>query len=469
MTVSDRVSIWLAQRSCMSVMIGLCCISPGQTPAGAAEPTTVTAARSIQIEVSGGTLVRLPEGAGTEFIADPNIADIQAPKPSNIFIFGKKPGRTTLFVLTRDGAPLVAYKVDVRFPQAELDAQIHSDAGASGVRLRYTANGALLTGTVPDAKTAERLEQTAKLTLGPSVPLSNQLQVANSAQVNLRVRVAEVSRSISRELGFSWSAVLSTGGFSIGMQTGRLAGSVGGNPIASGLNGIFGGGASSNVNGTAVLDAMATEGLATILAEPNLTALSGSTATFLAGGEIPLPVPQALGTVSIDYKQFGVSVKFTPTVLSSGQISVNVRAEVSSLDAANAVQLNYDQIPALMTRRAETTLELASGQSFAIAGLIQNDNNNNVQKVPWLGDIPVLGALFRSTQFQRNQSELIIVVTPYVVRPTPPDRAPSDPSAYVRVPSDAEEVVYGRVAAPGKKFATPPVSPAENIAGYTFE
>jgi pilus assembly protein CpaC len=468
----ERLSTRLTRGlSSVSFLIGLCGPLPGPTAAWAAESTTVTAKRSIRIDVSGGTLVRLPEGAGTEFIADPNIADIQLPKATSIFLFGKKPGRTTLFVLTTDGTPLAAYKVDVRFPQNELDAQIHSDAGGSSARLKYTANGALLDGTVPDAKTAERLEQTAKLTLGPGVPLSDQLQVAGAPQVNLRVRVAEVSRSVSRDLGFNWSTVLSSGGFTLGVQTGRLAGSTGGNPISSGLNGIFGNVASSHINSTVVLDAMANEGLATILAEPNLTATSGSTATFLAGGEIPIPIPQALGTVSIEYKQFGVSVKFSPTVLSTGHISINVRAEVSSLDAANAVQLNNAQIPALMTRRADTTLELASGQSFAIAGLIQNDNNNNIQKVPWLGDVPVLGALFRSTQFQRNQSELVIVVSAYVVRPTPSDKAPDDPTGYVGVPSDADEVIYGRVAAPGRKaFETAvPAKPTEKNKGYAFE
>jgi pilus assembly protein CpaC len=439
----------------LGVLLGVCPLTPGSIATEAAEPIAVAATRSIQIEVSGGMLVRLPEGAGSEFVADPAIADIQAPKPASIFVFGKKPGRTTLFVLTPDGTPLVAYKVDVRFPQGELDAQIHSDAGASSVRLKYTANGALLQGTVPDATTAERLEQTARSTLGSGVTLFNQLQVAGSAQVNLRVRVAEVSRSVSRELGFSWSAVFSAGGVSIGAQTGRPAAAT-----------IFGSVATKNFNGSAVLDAMAAEGLATVLAEPNLTAISGSTATFLAGGEIPLPVPQALGTVSVEYKQFGVSVKFSPTVLSSGQISINVRAEVSSLDTANAVQLNSAQIPALMTRRAETTLELASGQSFAIAGLIQNDNNNNIRKVPWLGDIPVLGALFRSSQFQRNQSELVIVVTPYTVKPVSPDKAPGDPTAYVSVPSDVDEVVNGRVAAPGRKFNA---KPAAINPGYRFE
>ena len=454
----------------VTAVLALAACGIAVAPTSAEEAATVTANRVIRIDVSGGKLVQLPEGAGTEFIADPAIADIQAPKPAGIFVFGKKSGRTTLFVLAKDGSPLAAYVVDVRFPQAELDAQILSDAGGSGVRLRYTANGALLEGTVPDAQTAERLEQTAKLTVGSGVTLSNQLHVGGSPQINLRVRVAEVSRAVSRQLGFNWSTVLSAGNVAFGLQTGRLTGvAAGGSLIANGINGLFGSVASKHVNGSTVLDAMATEGLATILAEPNLTAMSGSSATFLAGGEIPIPVPQALGTVSVEYKKYGVSVAFSPTVLSSERVSIKVSAEVSALDAANAVQLNNAQIPALTTRRAETTLELASGQSFAIAGLIQNDDSNNVQRLPGLGELPVLGTLFRSNAFQRKQSELIIVVSLYVVRPT--RRMPHDPTADVRVPNDAEAFLYGPAGvAEHKSVITtlPPVS-AQKHTGYVFE
>jgi pilus assembly protein CpaC len=460
-----RISLLLA----LVTAFGLSC-SPGEFSARAADTTAVTATRSIKIDVSGGKLLRLPENAGTEFIADPSIADIQTPAPASIFVFGKKPGRTTLFVLTQDGTPIVAYNVDVRFPEGELQAQIRSDAGNSSARLSYTANGALLQGTVPDAQTADRLQQTAARTVGPGIPLSNQLQVTGSPQVNLRVRVAEVSRTVSRQLGFNWSTVLSAGDFAFGLQTGRLAGT-GANLIANGLNGVFGTVASKHVTGSTVLDAMAKEGLVTLLAEPNLTAVSGTTATFLAGGEFPVPIPQALGTVSLEYKQFGVSVSFTPTVLSSGHISVKVRPEVSQLDASNGVGLNNVQVPALTTRRAETTVELASGQSFAIAGLIQNNNNNNIQKFPWLGDVPVLGALFRSNQFQRNQSELVIVVNPYLVQPTSPGNTPTDASSYIRVPSDLDEVVYGRVGALNGKVARPASSApgAATNDGFVFE
>lgn len=461
------VVVFLIAVACGSVLTA----RPSALAAETQRSTAIKATQSIRIDVSGGELLNLPENAGTEFIADPSIADIQTPRSSAIFVFGKKPGRTTLFVLAPDGTPIVAYIVDVRFPDAELQSQIRSEAGGAPVRLSYAANGALLQGTVPDIQTAERLQQSAARTLGSGVPLTNELQVAGATQVNLRVRVAEVSRSVSRQLGFNWSTIFSTGEFAFGLQTGRLAGSTGANLIANGVNGIFGTVTSKHVNGSAVLDAMATEGLVTLLAEPNLTALSGNTATFLAGGEFPIPIPQALGAVSIEYKQYGVSVAFTPTVLSSGHISMKVRPEVSELDTSNNVQLNNVQVPALTTRRAETTVELSSGQSFAIAGLIQNNNNNNIQKLPWLGDVPVIGGLFRSNLFQRHQTELVIVVTPYVVRPTGPGNAPTDANGYVRVPSDVDEAIYGRVAAPGRKAArSPHRSPSTNgNTGFVFE
>ncbi len=433
----------------------------------AAATTTITAKQSLAIDVSGGALVQLPADAASVFVADPSIADIQTPAASRVFVFGKKPGRTTLFALSGSGAPLLATTLDVRFPQAELQSQFRAEAGDAPVSLAYTANGAVLHGTAPNAAAAQHLQELAAITVGPGVALRNELQVTGATQISLRVRVAEVSRSVSRQLGFDWSSIFSVGNFAFGLQTGRFA-VAGGGLVGNGVDQAFGSVASRRFNGSAVLDAMATEGLVSLLAEPNLTAISGATATFLAGGEFPIPVPQALGVTSIEYKQYGVSIAFTPTALSTGRISMKVRPEVSALDTTNAIALNNIQVPALTTRRAETDVELASGQSFAIAGLIQNNNNNNVRKLPWLGDIPVLGALFRSTQFQRNQTELVIVVTPYLVQPTA--EMPADATGSVAAPSDLEELLYGRVAVPGRAGASPVAAPRlHGSAGFLFE
>jgi pilus assembly protein CpaC len=190
------------------------------------------------------------------------------------------------------------------------------------------------------------------------------------------------------------------------------------------------------------LDLAETDGLVTTLAEPNLTALSGETASFLAGGEFPIPISQSLGSVSIEYKQYGVSLAFTPIVLADGRISMRVRPEVSELSDAGSVKLNNFTVPALTTRRAETTVELGSGQSFMIAGLLKNNNNNNIDKAPFLGDLPIIGALFRSTKFRRQETELVIVVTPYLVRPVSGRMAL--PTDGYRAPTDPERVWEGQ-------------------------
>ena len=206
-----------------------------------------------------------------------------------------------------------------------------------------------------------------------------------------------------------------------------------------------------------IVDALEREGLINVLAEPNLTALSGETASFLAGGEFPVPVGQDdNNNIEIQFKQFGVSLAFTPTVLSAGRISMRVRPEVSDLSDKGAIKLNDLVIPALSTRRAETTVELGSGQSFAIGGLISNSTRNNLDKVPGLGDVPVLGPLFRSTRFQRSESELVIIVTPYLVAPVGGARL-ATPRDGLEDPSDLQRLIEGRLArrsvAPGQEPA----------------
>ena len=459
---------WL-RGSLMIMRFTIAALVFGVIQLASAEPMTNTVAnQTLQVEVSGGSLIQLPANAASVFVADPTIADVQMPAASRVFVFGKKPGFTTFFALSSSGVPLMATKLEVRFPQAELQARMRAEAGNSPVSLSYTPHGAVLGGTVPTLGAAQHLHDLAAATLGTGVPLLNQVQVAGAVQVNLRVRVAEVSRSVSRQLGFNWSTIVSAGNFAFGLETGRFT-TVGSTLIGNGIDGVFGTVASRRVNASAVLDAMADEGLVTMLAEPNLTAMSGATATFLAGGELPIPVPQALGVTSIEYKRYGVSIGFTPTVLATNRISMKLRPEVSAIDTTNSISLNNVTVPALTAREAETEVELSSGQSFAIAGLIQNNVTNNIQKLPWLGDLPVLGALFRSSQFQRNQTELVIVVTPYVVQPTtgrPPDANDSVSAA----PSDLDALAFGRVSKPAAIAAPATAAPPQRgAAGFLFE
>jgi pilus assembly protein CpaC len=282
--------------------------------------------------------------------------------------------------------------------------------------------------------------------VGEDSNVVTRLRTATPLQVNLRVRFAEVSRSLVRTLGTNLTTVDGSGGFRFGLGNGRPFApgewSTGG-PLATGPNvsrpavilpdgtRVYGPGVRSVENGTTIsglgrflgldllgaLDLGEREGLVSTLAEPNLTALSGETAEFLAGGEFPIPLNQGLGTTTIEYKKYGVSLSYSPTVLTSGRISLRVRPEVSELSTQGAVTLEGFQIPALTTRRAETTVELGSGQSFMIAGLMSNSAQSTIDKAPGLGDVPILGSLLKSTEFRRGETELVIVVTPYLVTP----------------------------------------------------
>ena len=279
----------------------------------------------------------------------------------------------------------------------------------------------------------------------------SRLRSATPLQVTLKVRIAEINRTLLKQWGINLLSNDPTGGFNFGIAQGQgiflpPAGSTGpgaGTPIRSAIGATLR--ASGNVLGMNILstlDIAANDGLVSVLAEPNLTALSGETASFLAGGEFPIPVSQALGSVTIEYKQYGVGLAFTPIVLGDGRISMRVRPEVSELSNSGAVTLNGFTVPALTTRRAETTVELGSGQSFMIAGLLRNTATNNIDKAPFLGDLPILGSLFRSTKFRREETELVVIVTPYLVRPVSGQMA--TPVDGYRVPNDLQRDFGGQ-------------------------
>lgn len=469
----------LAGLTLVSVVLGFVGGAFGKTRAVPAEVTVDAAGHSLSVEVGTGKLLRLPAPAGSVFVADSSIADVQTPNASAVFVFGKKPGLTTLFALSRNGSAIVSYAVTVQRDQQALQSALQADGADGSVHLLRTPHALVLQGSVASPSAAATLQELAQKQLGAGESLVNQLHVTGSVQVNLRVRVAEVSRSVTRDLGFNWNTVFKAGSFLIGLQTGlgtTGTGSLAPLGTAGLLNNVFGTAngtigasvASNQVNGTQVLDAMASEGLVTMLAEPNLTTTSGEPATFLAGGEYPIPVSQALGVTTVAYKTFGVSVGFTPTVLSDGMISMKVNPEVSALSTTGSFTQNGFTVPALTTRRAQTTVQLASGQSFAIGGLIQNNAQNNLTKVPWLGDIPVLGALFRSTAFQRNETELVIVVTAYTVKPV--NAVPALPTDFVREPNDIERLLWGQVAARAAPSFDPERMPRlRGESGFLFE
>jgi pilus assembly protein CpaC len=422
--------------------------------AGAASADT-----EVTLEVNAGKTVTLARPATTVFVANPEIADVQAPTTgASFFVFGKAPGRTSVFALGADGKPMVSYSVEVTHSLADLKRRLTTQLPDVQADLDSTPGGIVLAGTAPNPASAAAAADLVRHYLGKDQQLVNRMRVTAGTQVNLRVRIAEVSRTVTKELGFNWESLFNVGAFTFGLATGRDALTAGGNILrsATGAATLPIGYRSSNgrVDVNTVIDALAEDGLISILAEPNLTALSGETASFLAGGEFPIPVNQRDGQITIEFKQFGVSLDFTPSVLSGERISMKVRPEVSELTDEGAVMIEGLKIPALSVRRAETTVELGSGQSFAVAGLLQNNSRTVIQKVPGISDVPVLGGLFNSTRFQRNETELVIVVTPYLVTPvSQPGALQVANDGYVPA-SDLERIFVGRLNKPGKSDAS---------------
>jgi pilus assembly protein CpaC len=277
----------------------------------------------------------------------------------------------------------------------------------------------------------------------------NNLKTATPLQVNLKVRIAEVNRTLLKQIGVNIFSSDPTSGFKFGIGQGDVGSTSGPGSSPFDVNSLLTGGTTLGAAGklfgldlAGAIDLAAKDGIASILAEPNLTALSGETASFLAGGEYPIPVSQGNDSVSVEYKQYGVGLAFTPIVLADGRISMRVRPEVSELSNNGSVVLNDTRIPALLVRRAETTVELGSGQSFMIAGLLRNTSTNDINKAPFLGDLPILGSLFRSTSFQRQETELVIIVTPYLVRPVSGQLAM--PTNGYRAPTDVQQFWEGQ-------------------------
>ncbi|HVM21694.1 MAG TPA: type II and III secretion system protein family protein [Sphingomicrobium sp.] len=422
----------------------------GTAVTAAAQSMTAKPAETLNLSRGTGTLVRLSEPMTDVFVANDAIADVQVRSPTQLYIFGKGAGETTVYATAKSGR--IAYAANVRVGNNISSVGEMLQLAMPEARIQATPmnNLVLLTGTVASPEDVAEAQRLTQAYVGEGTQVVTRLRSATPLQVTLKVRIAEINRTLLKQMGVNLLTQDPTSGFQFGIAQGQgihiadptvpgdvtkvLRNAVGSTLIGSGkLLGL-------NVLGS--LDIAAQDGLVSILAEPNLTALSGETASFLAGGEFPIPVSQSLGSIAIEYKQYGVGLAFTPIVLGDGRISMRVRPEVSELSNEGAVRLNNFLVPALTTRRAETTVELGSGQSFMIAGLLRNTATNNVDKAPFLGDLPILGALFRSTSFRRNETELVVIVTPYLVRPVSGQLA--TPVDGYRVPNDIERDVLGQ-------------------------
>lgn len=382
------------------------------------EPPTLT------LEVNKGTALKLPGPASTVFVAAPDIADVQVRSPNMVYVFAKKPGDTVLYAVDGQDRVLLNTIVRVTSPLSRIKGQLDQIHPNNGVTFDNQGETIVLTGTVRSGVVAEDARRLAmqQVAGNPSKVISN-IRVDAPTQVQLRVKVAEVKRDALKRVGINWQninniALFGTGNFLAGFAV-RTTSQIGGAVSTGALQ--F---ATRDGSLNTLVDFLATQNQATILAEPNLIAMSGETASFLAGGEVPLLVPQsgaAAGTVTIQYKQVGVSLAFTPTIIGE-RINLRVAPEVSELSAVGSISVPLGTgtvtIPGIRTRKAATTIELGSGQSFAIAGLLQSTSSQDINKFPWLGDIPVLGTLFKSDAYQRSETELVILITPYFVEPT---------------------------------------------------
>ncbi|CAH0356203.1 Type 3 secretion system secretin [Sphingobium sp. CECT 9361] len=449
---------------------------PGAT-LNAAPSNSTSADGGVILSVGGSRVVNLSGKMSDVVVANPTVADVFVRSDTQIFILAKAPGETTVSAVSKGGQTLYTTVVRVGNNLTSVDQMLKLAMPDADVQVSTMNGMILLTGTIKAPEDAAEAERLTQAFVGKEVTVVSRLRTATPLQVNLQVRISEVSRNLVHKIGVNLTSFDPGGTNSISGFIGRAGrdfgkfelektspnyGSFTFNQVADNTTTIGGIAKLFGVNIAGALDLAETAGLATSLAQPNLTSLSGETASFLAGGEYPYAVSNGLQGNTIEFKQYGVQLAFTPTVLADGRISLRVRPTVSSLDFS----IN-SSVPALKSRMVETTVELGSGQAFMIAGLLSNDNANNVDKVPGIGNIPILGSLFKSRNFQRNETELVVVVTPYLVKPTNASdiRLPTDG---FRTATEAQGLFnqQGSDGVSGARAPTPTIAPSgsQNVA-----
>lgn len=472
----------LARRAALALATATMLTLPSQALQAQSQ---MDAQNGVELSVGRGQLVSLPAAMTDVFVADDKIADIQVRSNRQLFVFGKAPGETTVVATNAAGHVIFSQVVRVGRNIQTID-QMLSLAMPDAQIAVTTMNGVtLLTGTVQQADDAAEAERLVQAFIGDDQKLVSRLRMATPLQVNLQVRIAEVNRTLVKEISGNVLTSDRDGpmgnGFLGAIARGRTAGTVTYNPdgsttyginTISGTNTLAGAGRLFGLDIIASLDIGERSGLVATLAQPNLTAISGETADFLAGGEFPIPIPGNFAGTTIEYRKYGVSLAYTPTVLSSGRISLRVRPEVSELSTEGAIRFQGFEVPALTVRRAETTVELGSGESFMIAGLLSNRSIGSIDKIPGLGDIPLLGTLFKSDNFRRGETELVIVVTPYLVKPVDANTIKLPTDAF-NAPSDLNRLLAGHESAgetggsrPVPRLETaPPAAPTSKAQG----
>jgi pilus assembly protein CpaC len=471
-----RAALGTAAAAVMAASIGTAATAPAFAQSAAVRPTT-----DVALSVGTGRLVNLGSPITDIFVANDAVADVQVRSANQIYIFGKGSGQTTIYATDRNGRVVYSANVRVGTNIDSIDQMLNLAMPQSQIQATPMNGFVLLTGTVAAPADVEDAQRLVQAFVGEGTQVISRLRTATPLQVNLHVKIAEVNRTFVREIGVNLASADLTSGFKFGVGRGRdfYPRHVPGTPLGTGTEGpegvttvtpnsrgtsLFGAGRLLGLDLLGALDLGEQTGLVSTLAEPNLTALSGETASFLAGGEFPIPTAQGISGTSIEFKEYGVGLAFTPTVLEGGRISMRVRPEVSELSEEGSIQLQGFRVPSLTTRRAETTVELGSGQSFMIAGLLRNSSGNSVDRAPFLGSLPIIGALFRSTGFRRNETELVIIVTPYLVRPVNPSQI-ALPTDGFRFPDEGKRLLLDQQEAgqSGAQRPGPSMAPAQIV------
>ncbi len=470
-------------------------LSQGAFPSNSPEPTllklTVGAApQKLSLPVNKGAIIEFDRDVRDVFAASPGIVDAVPRTPRRIYLMAQKIGTTNLILLDANGDRVGTLEIIVGADVADLNAQLARQMPGSNVRAEALNDSVVLGGTVSSAAQASQAQDMASRVAGSAEKVVNTLRIEQATQVMIQVRVTEMGRTIAKQFGVNATGAIgrtgdgvpifaSTGnqfsllGRALSAISGVRVGSVGFDcqvlALIEDCNG-------SPTNAQGVIRAMEQLGLVHTLAEPNLTAVSGEAAKFLVGGEFPVPVSRDRdGNVAVQFKPFGVALAFTPVVLDKGHISLRVSTEVSELTNTGAFTLQGAgnsadglTIPALAVRRAETTVELPSGGSLVIGGLLQQQTKQNIDGFPGLKDLPVLGALFRSRDFQNSETELVVMVTAYLVDPVSEARLTRADTGFV-VPTDLETILHGRINAVYGNRANASADAARNTVGYVIE
>ncbi len=393
-------------------------------------------------------------------VADSKVADVVVLTNQSFHVLGKTGGKTNVMLYDEKNHLIDIIDVTVGFDLPALKKSLYEAFPSQKLEVRPMAGGLYLSGDVTSSKVAERAEKIAQAYAPGRV--TNALSVRDSHQVMLEVRFVEASRDVVKELGIGL-LTQRAGDYIFESGTGLISGRI---PSLSGV--LLGGAGNTSIDTR--IDALEEQGVVRTLAEPNLVSMSGDTASFLAGGEFPFPVAADEGQISIEFRQFGVGLAFTPTVLDDGIINLEVMPEVSQIDTTNSVRVGGVEVPSLRVRRADTTVELRNSQSFAIAGLLQNEKANSKTQVPWIGDVPVLGALFRSSRYKNFETELVIIVTPRLVQPASDASQLSTPMDHMTAPGEMEQFLLGTLEKPVESSAvSSSISPTLADAGGLSE